>query len=90
MDTALFTLGAFPVTYSVALIAAAIAALAIMFALLVSAMRASTRRVEVLAEQAAEQLKSSFLAQIAERGRVTKQVLATELVIGDTTAPPRA
>ena len=67
MDTALFTLGTFPVTYSVALIAAVVVALAIMFTLLVSAMRASTRRVEVLAEQAAEQLKSSFLAQIAER-----------------------
>jgi DNA-binding LacI/PurR family transcriptional regulator len=31
----------------------------------------------------------SVLAQVAERGRVTKQVLATELVVGDTTAPPR-
>jgi len=30
------------------------------------------------------------LAQIAEPGRVTKQVLPTELVVGETTAPPRA
>ncbi|TDE92683.1 GntR family transcriptional regulator [Occultella glacieicola] len=32
----------------------------------------------------------SVLAQLTERGRVAKQVLPTELVVGETTAPPRA
>jgi DNA recombination protein RmuC len=71
MDAVLFAIGDFPVTITIAASTAAVLALTMMLLVLVSAMRASTQRVEALAEQAAEQLKSSFLAQIAERdGRI--------------------
>jgi DNA recombination protein RmuC len=67
MDTVLFVLGHFPVTITSAAIAGAVLASVIVLALLVGAMRASARRVELLAQQAAEQLKASFTAQIDER-----------------------
>ncbi|WP_108396011.1 DNA recombination protein RmuC [Devosia submarina] len=67
MDIVLFALGDFPVTVPVAASACVLAGLAIVLFVLVGAMRASTERVETLAQQAAEQLKASFLAQIAER-----------------------
>jgi DNA recombination protein RmuC len=67
MDIVLFALGDFPVTVPVAASACVLAGLVIVLFVLVGAMRASTERVEILAQQAAEQLKASFLAQIAER-----------------------
>jgi DNA recombination protein RmuC len=67
MDTVLFAIGNFPITTAIAAFSGAALALLIVLLVLVAAMRASAQRVELLARQAAEQLKSSFMAQIAER-----------------------
>jgi DNA recombination protein RmuC len=67
MDTVLFPVAGLPITVTVAVCVGAVLAVIVLLFILVSAMRASTQRVETLAQQAAEQLKASFLAQIAER-----------------------
>jgi DNA recombination protein RmuC len=67
MDRVLFIVGDFPVNAAAAATASAVLAVVIVLLVLVSAIRANTRRVAMLAEQAAEQLKAGFLAQIAER-----------------------
>ena len=67
METILFTLGDIPVTYAMAgLIGAAVVVL-ILLALLINGQRARALRDQALAQQAADQLKQSFLAQLADR-----------------------
>jgi DNA recombination protein RmuC len=67
MDIVLFSVGPVPVTAAV--LAAALLALIVLIVVVLAlkAMRTSAARVEALAAQAAQQLKASFLAQIAER-----------------------
>jgi len=67
METILFKLGDIPVTYAMAgLIGAAVVVL-ILLVLLINGQRASALRDQALAQQAADQLKQSFLAQLADR-----------------------
>lgn len=67
MDTVLFAIGNFPITAAIAATAGGVLAIFVVLLVLVNATRASAIRVETLAAQAAEQLKGSFMAQIAER-----------------------
>ena len=67
MDDVLFVLGDFPVTQQAALLGGA-AFLALLTAgVLIAMMRASGRRAEIAAQQASEELRANFQAQIAER-----------------------
>tara|TARA_R110000868_G_scaffold38_27_gene473 strand:+ start:8822 stop:10249 length:1428 start_codon:yes stop_codon:yes gene_type:complete len=67
MDTLLFTLGDWPVTYLTAAILGGVLLVLVLAAIVVGAMRASAARAEAAAQQASEQLRSNFLAQITER-----------------------
>ncbi|MCS6761379.1 MAG: DNA recombination protein RmuC [Candidatus Devosia symbiotica] len=63
MDTQLFMLGDWPVTYTMAIIVGGVLLVLLLGETMVGAMRASAGR----AEAAAEQLRANFLAQIGER-----------------------
>ncbi|WP_157291594.1 DNA recombination protein RmuC [Devosia marina] len=63
----LFTLGQFPVTNAMALLAGVLALVVLLIIWLVASARASAARAEQRAREAAEGLKSSFLEQIAFR-----------------------
>lgn len=67
MDTLLFTIGEVPVTTAQAAIGAAVLVALLLLGLLLSAMRVSARRVEEAGRLAAEQLRMSFLEQLADR-----------------------
>ncbi|MDB5473059.1 MAG: recombination protein RmuC [Devosia sp.] len=67
MDTTLFTLGSLSVSYGLGAAIAGCLGMLVVLASLIGAMRASARRVETLARQAADQLRANFTAQIAER-----------------------
>ena len=78
METVLFILGDFPVTVLHAAMAGAVLAGLVLAAIMLSAMRSSADRAEAAADQAAEQLRTSFMAQIADRdnriGQLERQV----------------
>lgn len=67
MDIVLFSVGTVPVTAAVLAAALLTLIVLIVVVLALKAMRTSAAQVEALAAQAAQQLKASFLAQIAER-----------------------
>ncbi len=67
MDDVLFVLGDFPVTQQAALLGGITLAALLAAGLLIVAMRASGRRAEMAAQQASEELRGNFQAQIAER-----------------------
>ena len=67
MDDVLFVLGDFPVTQQAALLGGITLAALLAAGLLIVAMRASGRRAEMAAQQASEELRANFQAQIAER-----------------------
>lgn len=67
MDTLLFTIGDVPVTTAQAAIGAAALIALLIVILLLGAMRASARRAEEAGQLAAEQLRTSFLEQLADR-----------------------
>lgn len=67
MDTLLFTIGDVPVTTAQAVIGAAALVALLIVILLLGAMRASARRAEEAGQLAAEQLRTSFLEQLADR-----------------------
>jgi DNA recombination protein RmuC len=67
MDTLLFTIGDVPVTTAQAAIGAAAVVALLIVILLLGAMRASARRAEEAGQLAAEQLRTSFLEQLADR-----------------------
>lgn len=67
MDKILFVVGDFAVTGAAGAAAVFLLVLLLVFSWLVSAMRASARRVDALAQQAGEQLKAGFLLQLAQR-----------------------
>ncbi len=67
LDITLFTLGQFPVTTAMVLLAAALAAIGLLVVWLVTSARTNAARAEQQAREAAEGLKSSFLEQVAFR-----------------------
>lgn len=67
MDSVLITVGDWPLTYQQAVLAAAGVLALLLVALLIGAMRASAQRAGAAAQEAAEQLRANFQAQIAER-----------------------
>jgi len=67
LDMTLFTLGQFPITTAMALLAGVLALVVLLIIWLVASARASAARAEQRAREAAEGLKSSFLEQIAFR-----------------------
>ncbi|MGV8855447.1 MAG: DNA recombination protein RmuC [Devosia sp.] len=67
MNTQLFMLGDWPISYATAAIIGGVFLLVVLAGLLIGAMRASANRAEAAAQQAAEQLRANFLAQIGER-----------------------
>jgi DNA recombination protein RmuC len=67
MDTLLFTLGDWPISYTTAAVIGAIVLVMVLGIIMIGAMRASAARAETAAQQAAEQLRANFLAQIGER-----------------------
>ena len=71
METVLFIVGDLPVTALHAVIAGCLLAGLVLATVMLSAMRASAQRAEAAASQAAEQLRASFMSQIADRdGRI--------------------
>lgn len=69
MDTQLFMLGDWPITTATAALAAGLLLALGLGIAVISSMRASAARAEAAAQQAADQLRSNFQAQIAERDR---------------------
>ena len=67
LDMTLFTLGQFPVTTAMALLAGVLALVVLLIIWLVASARANAARAEQQAREAAEGLKASFLEQIASR-----------------------
>jgi DNA recombination protein RmuC len=78
METVLFILGDFPVTYLHAAIAGGVLAGLVLATIMLSAMGSSAARAEAAASQAAEQLRANFIGQIADRdsrvGQLERQV----------------
>ncbi|MFK4810748.1 DNA recombination protein RmuC [Devosia sp. ZW T5_3] len=67
MDNVLFLVGDFPVTQAQAAIGAVIMLALLVFVMLVAVMRASAQRASEAAGQLAEQLRTGFLDQLADR-----------------------
>ncbi|KRA95126.1 hypothetical protein ASD83_20135 [Devosia sp. Root685] len=67
LDTILFMAGSVPVTLGLALVAGIVVLLATGVFLLVGAARANAQRADELAREASENLRASFLEQIAQR-----------------------
>src|SRR5215217_4097094 len=67
LDTILFVAGSVPVTLGLALVAGIVVLLAIGVFLLVGSARANAQRAEEAAREASDNLRASFLEQIAHR-----------------------
>jgi len=67
MDTVIFMLGDWPVTFPIAAMFGALLLVLLLGTIMLGAMRASAARAELAAGQAVEQLRASFLLQLGER-----------------------
>ena len=75
MDTQLFMLGDWPITTATAALAAGLLLALGLGIAVISTMRASAARAEAAAQQASDQLRSNFQAQIAERDRRIEELV---------------
>lgn len=74
LDTILFMAGTVPVTFGLALVAGIVVLLAIGVFLLIGSARANAQRAEDAAREASENLKASFLEQIAHRDQRIREL----------------
>lgn len=74
LDTVLLVIGDLPVTLGLALVAGIVVLLAIGVFLLVGSARAQAQRADAAAREASENLKASFLEQIAQRDQRIREL----------------